>query len=142
MVENLTPQLGDFFGAKGAKGVLVRSVEKGSVAAKSGLARRRRDCRVNGEPVTDVGDFSQALRSHKTGSASVGVIREKRNRPFHCLCRAQALGNVGREYGSPEVDADIDLAQIQTDIAKLEPQIQTRRSQCRPSRPRRNGGSP
>src|SRR5208337_4417988 len=28
MVENLTPQLGDFFGVKGGKGVLVRSVDK------------------------------------------------------------------------------------------------------------------
>jgi len=32
MVENLTPQLGDFFGAKNGNGVLVRSVEKGSRA--------------------------------------------------------------------------------------------------------------
>src|SRR5436853_5107110 len=30
MVENLTPQLGEFFGVKGGKGVLIRSVEKGS----------------------------------------------------------------------------------------------------------------
>ena len=43
MVENLTPQLGDFFGAKNGKGVLVRSVEKGSRAEQSRLPRRRRD---------------------------------------------------------------------------------------------------
>ena len=36
MVENLTPQLGDFFGAKNGKGVLVRSVEKGSRAERRG----------------------------------------------------------------------------------------------------------
>src|SRR4029077_871459 len=34
MVENLTPQLGDFFGAKNGQGVLVRSVDKGSRAEK------------------------------------------------------------------------------------------------------------
>src|SRR5438309_10236827 len=37
MVENLTPQLGDFFGAKNVQGVLVRSVEKGSRAEKAGF---------------------------------------------------------------------------------------------------------
>src|SRR5215471_12542508 len=37
MVENLTPQLGNFFGAKNGEGVLVRSVEKGSRAEKAGF---------------------------------------------------------------------------------------------------------
>jgi membrane-associated protease RseP (regulator of RpoE activity) len=37
MVENLTPQLGDFFGVKNGHGVLVRSVEKGSRAEKAGF---------------------------------------------------------------------------------------------------------
>jgi serine protease Do len=36
MVENLTPQLGDYFGAKNGVGVLVRSVEKGSRAEAAG----------------------------------------------------------------------------------------------------------
>ena len=125
MVENLTPQLGDFFGAKGAKGVLVRSVEKGSVAAKAGLRAGDVIVRVNGEPVTDVGDFSQALRSHKTGSASVGVIREKKEQTISLpVPERKHSGMLEESMEAPEVDADIDLAQIQTDIAKLEPQIQ------------------
>jgi membrane-associated protease RseP (regulator of RpoE activity) len=35
MVENLTPQLGDFFGARNGEGVLVRSVDKGSRAERA-----------------------------------------------------------------------------------------------------------
>ncbi len=42
MVENLTPQLGDFLGAKNGQGVLVRSVEKGSRAEKAGFRAGRR----------------------------------------------------------------------------------------------------
>jgi len=125
MVENLTPQLGEFFGAKGAKGVLVRSVEKGSVAAKAGLRAGDVIVRVNGEPVTDVGDFSQALRSHKSGNASVGVIREKHEQTISLpVPDRKRSGLLEESMGAPEVDADIDLAQIQTDIAKMEPQIQ------------------
>src|SRR6202022_4746854 len=37
MVENITPQLGEFFGVKNGNGVLVRSVEKGSRAEKAGF---------------------------------------------------------------------------------------------------------
>src|SRR5437879_3919381 len=37
VVENLSPQLGEFFGAKNGKGVLVRSVDRESVRAKDGF---------------------------------------------------------------------------------------------------------
>src|SRR5438045_3796356 len=37
MVDNLTPQLGEFFGVKSGQGVLVRSVEKGSASEAAGL---------------------------------------------------------------------------------------------------------
>src|ERR1035441_3850495 len=36
-VENITPQLGEFFGVKNGNGVLVRAVEKGSRAEKAGF---------------------------------------------------------------------------------------------------------
>jgi len=73
MVENLTPQLGDFFGAKNGQGVLVRSVEKGSSADKAGFRAGDVIVKINGEPIHDSGDFSHALRSRKDNTASNGV---------------------------------------------------------------------
>jgi membrane-associated protease RseP (regulator of RpoE activity) len=125
MVENLTPQLGEFFGAKGGKGVLVRSVEKGSVAAKAGLRAGDVIVRVNSETVTDVGDFSQALRSHASGNASVGVIRDKREQTISLpVPEHKHSGMLEESFDMPEIHADIDLAEVREDIAKLEPQIQ------------------
>lgn len=124
MVENLTPQLGEFFGAKGGKGVLVRSVEKGSVASKAGLRAGDVIVRVNSETVTDIGDFSQALRSHANGNASVGVIRDKREQTISLPIPERKRGLLEESTEAPEIDAQIDLAQVRTDIAKLEPQIQ------------------
>ncbi len=127
MVENLTPQLGEFFGAKSGKGVLVRSVEKGSVAAKAGLHAGDVIVRVNSEPVTDVSDFSHALRSHASGNASVGVIRDKREQTISLPVperKRSGLIEEGLEVPEIDVDASIDLAEVRAEIAKLEPELQ------------------
>jgi serine protease Do len=78
MVENITPQLGDFFGVKDGKGVLVRSVEKGSRGEKAGFRAGDVVVKVNNEPVHDTSDFTHALRSSSGGAAAVTVMREKR----------------------------------------------------------------
>jgi serine protease Do len=127
MVENLTPQLGEFFGAKGGNGVLVRSVEKGSVAAKAGLRAGDIIVRVNGEAVTDVSDFSHALRSHQGGTASVGVIRDKREQTISLpVMERKQTGMLEEGLEAPDLDVDVDinLEDITTKIAKLEPTLQ------------------
>ena len=62
MVENITPQLGDFFGVKGGNGVLVRSVEKGSRGEKAGFRAGDVIVKVNDQIVHDSSDFTHALR--------------------------------------------------------------------------------
>jgi PDZ domain len=81
-VENLTPQLGDFFGVKDGKGVLVRSVEKGSLGEKAGFHAGDVVVKVNNQPVHDTSDFTHALRSGSSATATVTVMREKREQTF------------------------------------------------------------
>ncbi len=78
MVENITAQLGDFFGVKDGKGVLVRSVEKGSRGEKAGFRAGDVVVKVNNQPVHDTSDFTHALRSSSGGSAAVTVMRERK----------------------------------------------------------------
>src|ERR1700736_6207504 len=78
MVENMTPQLGEFFGVKSGNGVLIRSVEKGSRADKAGFRAGDVIVRVNDQPVHNTSDFSHALRSRKAGAVTVNVIRDKK----------------------------------------------------------------
>ena len=78
MVENLTPQLGDFFGAKNGKGVLVRSVEKGSRAEQAGFRAGDVIVKVNGESISDSGDFTHAMHGRKSTTVTVSIIREKK----------------------------------------------------------------
>jgi serine protease Do len=78
MVENITPQLGDFFGVKDGRGVLVRSVEKGGRGDKAGFRAGDVIVKVNGQPVHDTSDFTHVLRSSSGVAATVTVMRDKR----------------------------------------------------------------
>lgn len=77
MVENVTPQLRDFFGVKNGMGVLVRSVERGSPAEVAGLKAGDIVVRVGQDSVNDSGDWRRAMRN-KSGDVTLGIVRDKR----------------------------------------------------------------
>jgi C-terminal processing protease CtpA/Prc len=78
MVENLTPQLGDFFGVKSGNGVLIRSVERGSRADQAGFRAGDVIVKVNGSAVSDCSDFTRLLRERKQDKAAVTVMRDRK----------------------------------------------------------------
>jgi len=125
MVENLTPQLGDFFGAKNGQGVLVRSVEKGSRADKAGFRAGDVIVKINGEPIRDSGDFSHALRSRKDNTASISVIRDKKEQTINITLpeRKQSDLRESMEVEVPQIDA-AEMSRLQTEIARLKPEME------------------
>jgi serine protease Do len=128
MVENITPQLGDFFGVKNGKGVLIRSVEKGSRADKSGFRAGDVIVRVNDQPVRDTSDFSHAIRSTTTGSVNVGIIRDKREQSVTLpLPERKDSGEFFEEsFDVPDLDAEsrVQMGEVRSQIARTQPQIQ------------------
>ncbi len=78
MVENITPQLGEFFGVKNGNGVLIRAVEKGSRGDKSGFRAGDIIVKIDDQPVHDTSDFTEVMHSRDGGTISVGVIRDKK----------------------------------------------------------------
>lgn len=129
MVENLTPQLGEYFGAKNGEGVLVRSVEKGSRAEKAGFHAGDVIVRVEKDTVHDTGDFSHALRGHRNGEpVRIGIIRDKKEQTLTLsLPERRQSGEVFEEsFDFPDIDiqADLHLDELKTQLAKLQPQIE------------------
>jgi serine protease Do len=129
MVENLTPQLGDFFGAKNGQGVLVRSVEKGSGADKAGFRAGDVIVKINGEPIRDSGDFSHALRSRKDNTANISVIRDKKEQTITITLPERKQSDLFREsldLSMPEIDAKTreEISQIETEWAHLRPEME------------------
>jgi serine protease Do len=135
MVENLTPQLGEFFGTKNGNGILVRSVEKGSRADKAGLRAGDVITRVGEQMVHDTSDFARALRAHSAGSVSVGVIRDKKEQTLTLtLPEPKESGEMIEEsLEVPELSAETqtELSEVRNEIARLRPQIELAREETR-----------
>jgi predicted metalloprotease with PDZ domain len=133
MVENLTPQLGEFFGARSGNGVLVRSVEKGSRADKAGLRAGDVITRVGDQAIHDTSDFTHALRSRAAGSVSVAVIRDKKEQTLTLTLpeRKDSGERIEESFEAPELNAEtqMELSQVGNEIAKLRPQIKEAREE-------------
>jgi len=74
----LTSQLGEYFGVKGGKGVLITSVESGGPAEKAGLKAGDVITAVDGESVADSGDLTRLLNKKDEGEVKLTVVRDKR----------------------------------------------------------------
>lgn len=77
-VEDLTGQLGEYFGVKDGEGVLVRSVKKGSPADAGGLRAGDVIVKVDGEKVADSSDLRSAMRERRGRTFPLGVVRDRR----------------------------------------------------------------
>jgi ElaB/YqjD/DUF883 family membrane-anchored ribosome-binding protein len=125
MVENITQQLGEFFGVKNGDGVLVRSVEKGSRADKAGLRAGDVIIRVGDQPVHDTSDFTHALHARGSGSVGVAVIRDKKEQTLTVtLPERKDSGEMLEEsLEAPEIDAQTQaLTEVNNELAQLRPQ--------------------
>jgi hypothetical protein len=137
-VENITPQLGEFFGVKNGNGVLVRAVEKGSRAEKAGIRAGDVIVKVNDEPVHDTSDFMHAVKSRNGKSVSVGVIREKKEQNLNLtLPESKESGNLienEESFEGPLMDADAaELSEAQTEVAELGPLMELANEDTRKS---------
>lgn len=129
MVENITPQLGEFFGVKNGNGVLVRSVEKGSRAEKAGFRAGDVIVKVNGEQVHDTSDFTHAVRERSGNSVNVGVMRDKKEQslPLSLPARKESSDLLDEESFRQEplvqAQAALQLNELKQELACLRPEM-------------------
>jgi Trypsin-like serine proteases, typically periplasmic, contain C-terminal PDZ domain len=129
MVENITPQLGEFFGVKNGNGVLVRSVEKGSRAEKAGFRAGDVIIKVNNQAVHDTSDFSHAVRERSGNSVNVGVMRDKKEQSLTLsLPERKESGDLLEESfdGDSVMQAEsaVEWSHLEDQLANLEPQME------------------
>lgn len=108
MVDNLTPQLGEFFGVKSGQGVLVRSVEKGSAAEAAGLKAGDVITKVDNEEIDDRNDWNRVMRK-KGGKISLGIVRDKREQTLTVTLPEVRSNEESRFFDPENFDFDYDM---------------------------------
>jgi S1-C subfamily serine protease len=75
--EDLSGQLGSYFGAPDGSGILIREVRSGTAAAKAGLQAGDVIIKVDGKPVRTLADLRVVLRDKSDQkSVALGIIRK------------------------------------------------------------------
>jgi len=122
MIENLTPQLAEFFGAKGGSGVLVRSVEKGSRAEQAGLRAGDVIVKINGSTVNDCSDFTRLLRARTSTKAALTILRDKREQQVTItMPEPKRTGSVNQSEACEDLEAEAACAEIRDEVASAVP---------------------
>src|SRR6201998_2733180 len=129
MVENITPQLGEFFGVKNGMGVLVRSVEKGSRAEKAGFRAGDVIVKVNDQAVHDTSDFAQGVRSRNTDSVNILVMRDRKEQTLTLSLPSrkesgELLNVEDEEDALAGAETYYDITEIPKEIAKAQPDME------------------
>ena len=76
--EDLSGELGNYFGAPEGEGVLVRGVNSGSPAEKAGLKAGDVIIKLNGERIRTIGDLRERLAGQREAkTVKLGVIRNR-----------------------------------------------------------------
>jgi serine protease Do len=81
-VQPVTPELAARLGLKDQRGVVVRSVEPDSPAARAGLRPQDVIIEVNGKPVQDIADLTGALEASREGASAVFLVRRESGNLF------------------------------------------------------------
>ncbi|MGH9532139.1 MAG: PDZ domain-containing protein [Terriglobales bacterium] len=139
-VENLSHQLGEYFGVKDGAGVLVRSVEKNSPAEAAGIRAGDVIVKVESERIADTGDWRRAMRRYKIGKVSITVVREKREQNFPVNLPETREAMKGKdqsflmfdmpefEVPLPEMDFDFDFdfdsEELKQELKRIQPEIE------------------
>ncbi|HXE09066.1 MAG TPA: PDZ domain-containing protein [Acidobacteriaceae bacterium] len=78
ILEKMPPQLADYFGVAGGRGLLVMSVKPNSPEALAGMHAGDVVVRANDKPVASTGDWSKAVKNTKGKPFRVVVLRDKK----------------------------------------------------------------
>jgi serine protease Do len=127
MVENITGQLGEYFGVKDGNGVLVRSVEKGSHGEKAGFRAGDVVIKVNDQRVHDSSDFNHALHAASGSTVSITVMRDRREQNLTLMLPDKRdSGEIfENSFEMPEMKAEMQeaLDRAGDEIARMTPAI-------------------
>ena len=116
-VESLSGQLAQYFGTKSGRGVLVRSVDRGSNAEAAGFKAGDVIIAAGNSSVDNVSDWSRVLRQ-QNGKVSVKVLRDRREQTLSFNVPDRSRSDASGSFTMP------DMGEINKQLAALRPEIE------------------
>jgi serine protease Do len=120
VVEDLTPQLAEFFGVRNGQGVLVRSVDRGSPAAVAGLKAGDVIVKVGNEAVSCSSEWRRMMHD-RNGSVPLAVVRDKHEQSV-TIKLPDKSSDSSLNFDFPRFDKEMRGLQAQLD--KMKPEMQ------------------
>jgi len=118
-IQDLTDQLGDYFGVKNGQGVLITEVEKESSAEKTGLKTGDVIVEVDNRKVKDSEDVVKMVSDMEKGDkVDLEILREKKLRDFSITIGEDKEGKEEWSFRMPEIEK---LKRIEIYPEKLNP---------------------
>jgi S1-C subfamily serine protease len=122
-VDNLTPQLAQYFGVKSGSGILVKSVEKNSPAEKAGIKAGDVVVKVDSETIESRSDYRQAIRHRNADTVKVTVIRNKAEQVLTMNVPSSKRDSSQKRSGNSSDVEDAFAGDFEVEIAHALPQI-------------------
>lgn len=122
-VESLSSGLAAHFGVQPGRGVLVRSVQKGSPAASAGVKPGDVIVTVNNDEIHDIADWRRNMRT-PAGKMLLGIVRDKREQTIQVSLPGPTDGSALRPEDWGEFDGNFDALNRQ--MERLGPEMQRR----------------
>ncbi len=125
MVEDLTPQLADFFGVKNGGGVLIRSVDRGSAADSAGLKAGDVIVKAGNDSISCSMDWGRIMRGRR-GNVPLAVVRDKREQTV-TLKLPERSPESSLHIGLPTDGLPSDLPELQEQMEHVRAEIERER---------------
>jgi serine protease Do len=118
-VENLTPQLGEYFGVKDGNGLLVRSVEPDSAAATAGFKAGDVILKAGDNKITDSGEWRNALHDYRGKKLPVVILRDKREQTITVDVPGRDTSENSFDFDIPDFDINVPDFDYEAVVANL-----------------------
>ncbi len=153
-IQDLTDQLGDYFGVKNGEGVLITEVEKESSAEKAGLKAGDVIVEVDNRKVKDSEDIMEIVSDKEKGDkVDLEILREKRPMKFSLTMEEKEWSNIslpeidkikvfteklktpepllGKEYPSDEIELKRELKELKAELEELKGDLEKLREEMK-----------
>jgi len=81
--------------------------------------------RVNKQKVTDRGDWRTAVRAHRSGKLTVGIVRDRREQTLTINVPESSRNHSAlRGPEALDLDLDLDLDELGEELAALQPELE------------------